>query len=38
MNKAAAVILPTVLEDRELHRRLDGYADDAQRGGHRLVP
>jgi hypothetical protein len=38
MDKAAALILCTVLEDRELHRRLDGYADDAQRIGHRLVP
>jgi hypothetical protein len=38
MDKAAALILRTVLEDRELHRRLDGYANDAQRVGHRLVP
>jgi hypothetical protein len=37
MAKAAALILCTVLDDRELHRRLDGYADDAQRIGHRLV-
>jgi hypothetical protein len=37
MDKAAALILRTVLEDRELHRRLDGYANDAQRVGHRLV-
>ena len=35
--KAAAPITCTVLEDRELHRRLDGYADDVQRVGHRLV-
>jgi hypothetical protein len=37
MDKAAALILRTVLEDREL-RRLAGYAKDAQRVGHRLVP
>ncbi len=35
---AGALILRTALEDRELHRRLDGYADYAQRVRYRLVP
>jgi hypothetical protein len=38
MDKAAALILRTALEDRELHRRLYGYADDAQRVRYRLIP
>jgi protein-S-isoprenylcysteine O-methyltransferase Ste14 len=35
---AGALILRTALEDRELHRSLDGYADYAQRVRYRLVP
>jgi len=35
---AGALILRTALEDRELHRRLDGYADYAQRVRYRLIP
>ncbi|MGA7386232.1 MAG: isoprenylcysteine carboxylmethyltransferase family protein [Methylocella sp.] len=35
---AGVLILRTALEDRELHRRLDGYADYAQRVRYRLVP
>ncbi|MGB6176928.1 MAG: methyltransferase [Methylocella sp.] len=35
---AGLLILRTVLEDRELHRRLDGYANYAQRVRYRLVP
>jgi protein-S-isoprenylcysteine O-methyltransferase Ste14 len=35
---AGALILRTALEDRELHRRLDGYADYARRVRYRLVP
>jgi protein-S-isoprenylcysteine O-methyltransferase Ste14 len=35
---AGGLILRTALEDRELHRRLVGYADYAQRVRYRLVP
>jgi Isoprenylcysteine carboxyl methyltransferase (ICMT) family len=35
---AGALILRTALEDRELHRRLGGYADYAGRVRYRLVP
>lgn len=35
---AGELILRTALEDRELHRRLDGYADYARRVRYRLVP
>ena len=35
---AGELILRTTLEDRELHRRLDGYADYAQRVRYRLIP
>ncbi len=35
---AGALILRKALEDRELHRRLDAYADYAQRVRCRLVP
>jgi protein-S-isoprenylcysteine O-methyltransferase Ste14 len=35
---ASLLILRTALEDSELHRRLDGYADYAQRVRYRLVP
>jgi protein-S-isoprenylcysteine O-methyltransferase Ste14 len=35
---AGALILRTALEDRELHRKLDGYADYAQRVRCRLIP
>jgi protein-S-isoprenylcysteine O-methyltransferase Ste14 len=35
---AGVLVLRTALEDRELHRRLDGYADYAQRVRYRLVP
>ncbi len=35
---ASLLILRTALEDRELHRRLDGYADYAQRVRYRLIP
>jgi protein-S-isoprenylcysteine O-methyltransferase Ste14 len=35
---AGELILRTALEDRELHRRLDGYADYAQRVRYRLIP
>ncbi|VTZ28337.1 Isoprenylcysteine carboxyl methyltransferase [Methylocella tundrae] len=34
----ALLILRTVLEDRELHRRLEGYADYARRVRYRLLP
>ncbi len=35
---AGVLILCAALEDRELHRRLDGYADYAERVRYRLVP
>ena len=35
---AGVVVLRTALEDRELHRKLGGYADYAQRIRYRLVP
>jgi protein-S-isoprenylcysteine O-methyltransferase Ste14 len=35
---AGTLILRTALEDRELHQRLDGYVDYAQRVRYRLVP
>jgi protein-S-isoprenylcysteine O-methyltransferase Ste14 len=35
---AAFNLLRTVLEDRTLHRELDGYTDYARRVKHRLVP
>lgn len=35
---ASILILRTALEDRELHRRLDGYAAYTQRVRYRLVP
>jgi protein-S-isoprenylcysteine O-methyltransferase Ste14 len=35
---AGGLILRTALEDRELHRRLDGYAAHARRVRYRLVP
>jgi len=35
---AILLILRLALEDRELHRRLDGYADYAQRVRYRLIP
>ncbi len=35
---AGVLILCTALEDRELHRRLDGYADYAERVRYLLVP
>jgi len=35
---SSLLILRTALEDRELHRRLDGYADYAQRVRYRLIP
>jgi protein-S-isoprenylcysteine O-methyltransferase Ste14 len=35
---AGLLILRTGLEDRELHKRLDGYAAYAQRVRYRLVP
>ncbi|MGH6823571.1 MAG: methyltransferase family protein [Methylocella sp.] len=35
---AGVLILRTVLEDRELHRKLDGYAAYARRVRYRLIP
>ncbi|MGH6811749.1 MAG: methyltransferase family protein [Methylocella sp.] len=35
---AGVLVLRTALEDRELYRRLDGYADYARRVRYRLVP
>ncbi|MGH6852136.1 MAG: methyltransferase family protein [Methylocella sp.] len=35
---AGVLILRTALEDRELHRKLDGYRDYAERVRYRLVP
>jgi protein-S-isoprenylcysteine O-methyltransferase Ste14 len=35
---AGVVVLRTALEDRELHRKLGGYADYAQRIRYRLAP
>jgi protein-S-isoprenylcysteine O-methyltransferase Ste14 len=34
----AALVVRTVLEDRELHRGLDGYAEYARRVRYRLIP
>ena len=35
---AAITVLRTALEDRTLHKELDGYADYARRVRHRLLP